>query len=125
MKEINPEEVIAPDIPFSMGIEHDGWIFVAGQVPRDGETGEILTGDIAEQTRQTLENVSYVVEAGGGSLASIVKVNVFLRDMNDYDIVSDTYREIMPRPYPVQSAIEASDLAKEFDIEMDAIAFAH
>ncbi|MFW9933498.1 MAG: Rid family detoxifying hydrolase, partial [Candidatus Thorarchaeota archaeon] len=83
-------EVIATDNtpkaigPYSQGIKANGFVFCSGQIPINPATGELVSGSIAEQTRQSLANVKGVIEAAGSSLGKVVKVTVFLKDMNDF-----------------------------------------
>jgi len=73
--------------PYSQGIRDGDRIFVSGQGPLDPDTGEVVSGDIGEQTERTLENVAAILEAGGASLDSVVKATVFVTDMDDYDAI--------------------------------------
>jgi len=108
--------------PYSQGIRDGDRIFVSGQGPIDPDTGDVVSTDIREQTARTLENVTAIVEAGGGSLDDVVKATVFVTDMDDYDAVNGVYGEYMSEPYPARSAVEVSDLPAPIDVEIEVIA---
>jgi len=106
---------------YSQGIRAGKLIFTAGQVGIDPATGELAGPTIEEQTARALENVKAVLEAGGTTLADVVKVTAFLSDMAlfaDYDRV---YRTYFPEPRPARSSVGAK-LAGDFLVEIEAIA---
>ena len=109
------------ELPFSQGIVDDGRVYVSGQGPVDPETGEIVGEDIREETHRTMENVGAVLEAGGSSLDDVVKAQVFVRDMDDYDDVNDVYAEYLSEPYPARSAIQVERLPVEIGVEIEVI----
>ena len=110
------------DVPLSHAVEHDGLIYVSGQVPFDLSTGEVVGETITEQTEHTLENVATVLEAAGSSLDDVIKTTVFLVDVEDFDAMNEVYGEYMSEPYPARSAFEVSDLAADILVEIEAIA---
>jgi 2-iminobutanoate/2-iminopropanoate deaminase len=121
------EEVVTDDAPqsigpYSQGIKSDGRVFVSGQGPVDPETGEIVSEDISEQTAQTLENIGAVLSAAGSSLDQVVKTNVFVTDMDNYDAVNEVYGDYMSAPFPARSAVEVADLPIDIGVEIEAIA---
>lgn len=110
------------EVPLSMGIESDNFVFVSGQAAFDLETGEIVGEDIREETAQTLENVETVLDAVDASLDDVVKTTVFLTDIDDFDAMNEVYSEYFNEPYPARSAIEVGDLAADIVVEIEAIA---
>lgn len=122
MKELTTAD--APDSigPFSQGIVSDNRIYVSGQGPVDPKSGEVIPGTPGEQTKRTLKNIEAILEAGGSSLADVVKVTVFLRDMRYYDKVNDVYAEHMSSPYPARSAVEVVKLPVDIDVEIEVVA---
>lgn len=123
MKEpIRPAAGPTPAGPYTPGIAATGrLLFVAGQLPIDPATNELISNDVAEQARQALANVVRVVEAAGGSASDIVKVNVYLRDIGDAAAVNAIYAETLPEPYPARTTTQ-SPLPRGAAIEVDAIA---
>ena len=106
--------------PYSQGIRDGDTVFVSGQGPVDPETGEIIGGDIQDQTCQTLENVDAILRAAGGSLDDVCKTTVFVRDMANYNEINETYSKYFTDPFPARSAVEVSDLPVPIDIEIEA-----
>lgn len=109
----------APKGPYSQAIATGGRaLYISGQGPVDPASGEFLTGTFAEQARLTLSNVQRVAEAGGGSLAQAVKVQVYLADMSNFAELNEIYPEFFPEPRPARTTVQ-SDLG--FAIEVDAV----
>ena len=110
--------------PYSQGVKVAGGelLFTAGQIAMDPTSGEILSGGIKEQTRRVLENVKAVVEAGGSSLDRVVKVTVFLADMNDFAAMNEVYGEYFKEGPPARSAVQVARLPKDVAIEIECVA---
>ncbi len=111
------------DSPYSQAVSFKDLLFVSGQCPKDPETGQIRHGSIEEQVRLTLENLKVVLHAGGSSLNNVLKVTVFLIDMNDFDIMNKIYKEYFPANKPARSCIQAAKLPFEIKVEIEAIAY--
>ena len=122
MRSISPAEAGEIEVPLSRAVEHDGTIYVSGQVPFDMATGEVVGEDITEQTEQTLENVKTVLEAAGASLDDVLKTTVFLTNVEHFSEMNEVYGQYFAEPYPARSAIEVSDLAADIFVEIEAIA---
>ncbi len=111
--------------PYSQGITANGFVFTAGQLPMNPETGELIDGDIQQQARQALNNAGQVLEAAGSSLANVVKVTVFLADINDFASVNEVYADVFDAtgaPPPARSAFEVANLPLGARIEIEMIA---
>ncbi|MFC6734139.1 Rid family detoxifying hydrolase [Haladaptatus sp. DYSN1] len=122
MKEISTDDAPASIGPFSQGIVDGDRIYVSGQGPVDPKSGEIIEGDIRDQTAQTLENVAAVLTAAEASLDDVVKATVFVRDMADYAAINEVYGEYMTAPYPARSTVEVADLPIDIGVEIEVIA---
>lgn len=122
MEELTTEDAPASIGPFSQGVVDGDRIYVSGQGPIDPESGEIIEGDIQDETRQTLSNVAAVLSAGGATLDDVVKTTVFVRDMDDYDAINEAYAEHFEPPYPARSAVEVADLPVEIGVEIEVTA---
>ena len=107
--------------PYSQAIKSGNLLFISGQVPVNPTTGE-LTGDIKVQTQQVLENLKSILVAAGASVSDIVKTTVFLRNLDDFNVMNEVYREYFPNDAPARSTIEVSRIPRESLIEIEAIA---
>ena len=110
-------------LPFSSAVKAGPFVFVSGQGPLDPVTRQVVSDDLAEQTRVTLDNVNKVLEAAGTSLANVVKVGVFLRDMKDFDTFNRVFREYFKGVQPARTTVEAAAPRKGVNVEIDAIAW--
>ncbi len=108
--------------PYSQGIKANGFVFCSGQIPANPATGELITGSITEQTKQALSNVKGVIEAAGSSMDKVVKVTVFLKDMNDFSEMNAEYAKWFTGTPPARAAVEVARLPKDVGIEIEAIA---
>lgn len=117
-------EVGSSGLPFSEGIKHGNTIYVSGQGPIDPESGEVVGETAGDQTKQTLENVERILKAADTSTDKIVKVTLYLDNMDDYEAVNDAYGEFLSAPYPARTAVEVVDHPVDIMIEIDVIAAA-
>ena len=108
--------------PYSQAIKHGSMVFTAGQIPLDPLTGEIVGDDIATQTRQVLDNLSAVLEAGGASLAQVVKTTCFLNDMNDFAAFNEIYQNYFGSTVPARSCVAVERLPQDVLVEIEALA---
>lgn len=108
--------------PYSQAIEAGGWLFTAGQIGLDPESGE-LAETIESQTTRALENIRAVLEAAGAEMTDIVKTTVFLRDMADFTAFNAVYAEMVGDPPPARSTVEVAALPKGALVEIDALAY--
>ena len=107
--------------PYSQGMVCGSLLFTSGQIPVDPTT-KAVPEDIASQARQSLENVKAVVEAGGSSMARVVKTTVFLTDMEDFGVVNSIYGEKFAENAPARSCVQVAGLPKGVKVEIEAIA---
>ena len=107
---------------YSQGIVSNGFVYSSGQLPLVPETGELISDDVKKATRQSLENVKAIAEAGGSSVEKIVKVNIFLDDVNDFAAVNEAYAEFFGDHKPARSCVEVGKLPKNGLLEIEAIA---
>lgn len=122
MGKISTDDGLALDLPFSQAVERDGSIYVSGQVALDPETGELIDGDITAETKRTLKNVELILDAADAIMEDVVKVNLYLVDINEFDAVNEAYEQFFNAPYPARTAVEVADLAVPTGIEIDVIA---
>lgn len=122
LKSIVTEKAPGAVGPYSQGISTGTLVFTSGQLPIVPETGELLKGDIQRETRQCLENVKAVLEAGGATLEDVAKVNIYISNMDDFPLINKVYEEYFNEHKPARSCVEVSKLPKDGDIEIEAIA---
>lgn len=108
--------------PYSQAVQFNNLLFVSGQIPIEPKSGEILKGDIKEQTKQILENLNSVLTAAGSSLNNVLRTTIFLSNLEDYAAVNETYAQFFADSQPSRSTVEVSRLPKDVQIEIDAIA---
>ena len=108
--------------PYSQGVKAGNMIFTSGQLPFILESGELLTGDIQAETRLALDHVKSVLSAGGATLEDVVKVTVFVADINNFSLINEVYAEYFTTHKPARSLVEVAKLPKGGNIEIEAIA---
>jgi 2-iminobutanoate/2-iminopropanoate deaminase len=97
-------------------------LFLSGQTPIDPATGTLVEGDVTVQTTRALMNLSAVLTAAGGSFADVVKVNVYLTSMDDFDAVNSVYASVFEAPYPARTTVAVAGLPLGARIEIEATA---
>jgi 2-iminobutanoate/2-iminopropanoate deaminase len=110
--------------PYSQAIEANGIIYTSGQIALD-ENGILVAKDIENQTHQVMKNLFYLLEAGGSHFNDVIKCNIFLKNMEDFDRVNKIYAHYFGTHKPARSTIEVSRLPKDVLIEIDCIALAN
>jgi 2-iminobutanoate/2-iminopropanoate deaminase len=110
--------------PYSQAIKVGDLVFCSGQIPIDPVTGEFVSQDVAEQTKQVLKNLSAVLEAAGSGLGKVVKTTVFLADMGDFAAMNDVYAEFFSENKPARATVQAARLPRDARVEIDCIATA-
>jgi 2-iminobutanoate/2-iminopropanoate deaminase len=109
---------------YSQAIKANGFIFVSGQTAFDPASGKAIEGGTAKQTERILENLRAILESAGSSLDRVVKVGVFLKDMNDFSVMNEVYARYFPANPPARTTVEVARLPRDFLVEMDVIALA-
>ena len=110
--------------PYSQAIKVSDFVFCSGQIPIDPATGEFVSQDVAEQTKQVLRNLSAVLEAAGSGLDKVVKTTVFLADMGDFAAMNDVYAEFFSENKPARATVQAARLPRDARVEIECIATA-
>lgn len=110
--------------PYQQAIKANGFIYTAGQIPIDPKTGNFVEGDISAQTRQVLENLKAVLEAGGSALDRVVKATVFLKNMADFAPMNEVYAQYLGSAKPARSTVAVAELPRGALIEIDLVALA-
>jgi 2-iminobutanoate/2-iminopropanoate deaminase len=110
--------------PYSQAIRSGNLLFCAGQIPLDPRTGQLVTGDIAIQTRRVLDNISALLKAAHLTFGHVVKTTIFLTDMNDFQTVNEIYATYFPEQPPARSTVAVAALPKGAQVEIEVIAAA-
>ena len=108
--------------PYSQGVKAGTIIFTSGQLHIDPENGQMLKGDIQEQTRLCLENVKAILEEGGAKLEDVVKVTIFLTDMAKFSAVNEIYGQYFSNHKPARSCVAVKELPLGGEVEIEAVA---
>ncbi len=108
--------------PYSQAVKANGMVFLSGQIPLDPATGELVKGDIGQQTERVLKNLEAVLAASGSSLGKVVKTTVYLADMADYAAMNEVYGKFFVKEPPARAAVQAGGLPKDARLEIDVIA---
>ncbi|MGL5296827.1 MAG: RidA family protein [Culicoidibacterales bacterium] len=108
--------------PYSQAIFSGDTLYISGQIPFDPKTMTLVSQDIVEQTKQSLENVKAVVEAAGLTLENVVKVGIFITDMDEFVKINEVYAQYFMNHKPARSTVEVSRLPRDVKIEIEAIA---
>jgi 2-iminobutanoate/2-iminopropanoate deaminase len=108
--------------PYSQAVKANGFVFTSGQIAIDPATQQVVAGDVAAQTDRVLRNLSEVLEAAGTGLGKVVRVTVFLKNMDDFAAMNQVYGKHFSSAPPARSTVEVSRLPKDTLVEIDVIA---
>ena len=108
--------------PYSQGTLAEGFLFVSGQGPIDPELGQMVAGDIEAQTKQVLTNIGNIIEASGLAMSDVVKVSIFLKNMEDFKRMNEVYESFFPDNPPARTTVQATLPMPNMLIEIDVIA---
>ena len=106
---------------YSQAVKVDNTVYISGQIPLDPATMEVVEGGIAAEITRVFDNLKAVASAAGGSLADVVKLNIFLVDLGNFPTVNEIMAQYFAEPYPARAAIGVSALPKGVGVEMDAV----
>ena len=108
--------------PYSQAIQTGDFLFLSGQIPLDPKTGELVNGDIRDQTNQVLKNIKSILESQKLGMENVVKTTIFLKDIANFNQVNEVYATYFPSSPPARSTVEVSKLPRNAEIEIEAIA---
>lgn len=121
MKNIHTAEAPAAIGPYSQGIVYNNLFFSSGQIPLTKE-GEMVNGDVKEQTHQVFRNLEAVLKEAGSSLDQVIKATVFIKDMNEFADINEVYAHYFAEHKPARSCVEVARLPKDAKVEIEVIA---
>ena len=108
---------------YSQAVKAGGFMYVSGQIPLAPESMEIVSDDFSVQVKQVLENLKAIIVDSGSKLSDVVKLNVYLKDLADFQSVNDAMSTVFDEPYPARAAVEVSRLPKDVLVEIDAVVY--
>lgn len=123
MEKIETTKAPAAIGPYSQAVKAGDYLFCSGQIPLLPDSGEMVTGDVAEQTRQVLDNLGQVLSAAGVDFSSVVKTTIYLADLADFSVVNEIYAEYCVSIAPARATVQVTALPKGALVEIDAIAY--
>jgi 2-iminobutanoate/2-iminopropanoate deaminase len=123
MYRINTADAPQPAGHYSQGVVHNGTLYVSGQLPIDPQTGEKCLDSVEDQTRQTLKNVAAVLAAAGADLGNVLKVTVYVSDIEIWGQVNEVYAEFFGEHRPARCVVPTRTLHHGFQVEIEAVAF--
>jgi reactive intermediate/imine deaminase len=106
---------------YSQAVKVDNTVYISGQIPLDPSSMEVVEGGIEAEITRVFDNLKAVAEASGGSLADIVKLNIFMTDLVNFPTVNEIMATYFQQPYPARAAIGVASLPKGVGVEMDAV----
>ena len=121
-KIISTTEAPAAIGPYSQAVITNGMLYASGQIPIDPKSGNVVSGDITEETRRVMQNVGAILSAAGLDYTDVIKTTVFLTDLGDFTTVNSIYAEYFVEPYPARSCVEVKKLPKGVNIEVEITA---
>ena len=108
--------------PYSQAVEVNGVLFVSGQIPFVPETMALISEDIQDQTKQSLENIGAILEAAGYTFKNVIKATVFIKNMEDFALMNEVYNEYLGNIKPARACVEVARLPKDVKVEIAVIA---
>ena len=108
--------------PYSQAVKAGGFVFISGQIPIDPHSGDVISGDIKEQTQRVMKNLGSVLSAAGSGFDRIVKTTIYLKNLADFNSVNEVYGSYFSNNPPARATVEVNNLPRGVDIEIDATA---
>ncbi len=123
MKIIHTDAAPAAIGTYSQAVQVENMLYISGQIPLDPKTMCMVSGEFSSQVTQVFENLQAIALAAGGSLSQVVKLQVYMLDMAQFDVVNTVMSTYFDAPYPARAAVQVSRLPKDAVVEMDAILY--
>lgn len=121
-KIINTPNAPAPIGPYSQAVMFDNTLYVSGQIPINPETGDLVSGNITDETHQVMKNLGAILKEAGLSFANVVKCSIFVSDMGNFQAINAAYGEYFKIDPPARETVEVSVLPKHVNVEISCIA---
>ena len=115
---VRTDEAPAAIGTYSQAVRAGDTVYMSGQIPLDPDTGEMIEGDIEAQITRIFDSIVALTDAAGGTLADVVKINVYLTDLSNFPVVNRVMAAYFSEPYPARAAIGVAALPKDSEVEM-------
>ncbi len=119
---IKTKKAAAPVGPYNQAVKVNGTLYVSGQIPLNPETGELITGDVQEQTRMVMSNLGAILAEAGMDFSHVVKCSIFISNMHDFPKINEVYASYFTNDPPARETVQVSALPKFVDVEISCIA---
>jgi len=120
-RSVSTDEAPAAIGPYSQAVAVGDLVFLSGQIPLDPQSMTLVPGDVEDQARQVFRNLEAVAGAAGGALNHIVKLTVYLKNLDDFQAVNGVMKEFFSPPFPARAALGVADLPRGADVEVEGI----
>ena len=119
---VNAQQAPAPIGPYSQATMANGVLYVSGQIPLNQQTGELVTGSIEEETHMVMKNLQFILTEAGMDFSNVVKCSIFVKDLNNFGKINETYGSYFTSNPPARETVEVSRLPKDVNVEISCIA---
>ncbi|PTX22358.1 2-iminobutanoate/2-iminopropanoate deaminase [Pontibacter mucosus] len=119
---INSPKAPAPIGPYSQATLANGTLYVSGQIPLNQETGELVNSSIEEETHMVMKNLQFILAEAGMDFSNVVKCSIFVKDLNNFGRINETYGSYFTSNPPARETVEVSRLPKDVNVEISCIA---
>ncbi|MER2997416.1 RidA family protein [Pontibacter populi] len=119
---VNSHNAPAPIGPYSQATMANGVLYVSGQIPLNQQTGELVTGSIEEETHMVMKNLQFILTEAGMDFSNVVKCSIFVKDLNNFGKINETYGSYFTSNPPARETVEVSRLPKDVNVEISCIA---
>ena len=106
---------------YSQAVQHNGLIFLSGQIPLDPDSMELVSDNFTDQIEQVFINLLAICQAAGGDFSHILKLTIYLTDLSNFSIVNDVMAKYFQHPYPARAAVQVAALPRTAQVEIDGI----
>ena len=119
---ITSSQAPAPIGPYSQATMANGTLYVSGQIALDQESGNLINDSIEEETHQVMKNLSAILQQAGMGFENVLKCSIFVKDLNNFGRINETYGSYFPSNPPARETVEVSRLPKDVNVEISCIA---
>ncbi|MFD2513935.1 RidA family protein [Pontibacter locisalis] len=119
---INATKAPAPIGPYSQATLANGTLYVSGQIALDAETGNLVNDSIESETHKVMQNLKAILEEAGMNFSNVLKCTIFVKDLNNFGRINETYGSYFTSNPPARETVEVSRLPKDVNVEISCIA---